>query len=224
MKGYDNLALNHQIELDLTLEEMTGALVFCRSKQDIVATLNGLPTWQQFVNGLQYLDFDPANPDWLEVPAAATGLNFTAGDFSLAVWARIDDAVTRTLMCRGLANTDGWMLHVSNTGRVGLATFQAGATQTTYSTIAIAAATFYLIGITRIDTAVRTYVNGEDVTDAPDTHVDPLTSARDLHIGILDNEVNDPWDGGMHRPRAWSRLLAPAEMRLLYDMDKDKFP
>ena len=222
--GYDNLALNIQLELDLTLEEMVGTLAYCRSKRDIVGTLHGVPVWTALASGLPTLEFDLANPDWVDVPAAATGLNFTAGDFSLAVWAHIDALATSTLMCRGVANTDGWLLQVDNTGRIGVATFQAAATQTTYSTASIAINTWYLIGATRSGADILTYLNGNEITDAPDTHVNPLTSARELHIGVLDDEASSPWDGGMYRPRAWARALTAMEMLQLYRMEEARFP
>lgn len=224
MVGYDNYNLAHQLVLDLSLEEETGLVAYCRGKTEIIATLHGTLTWQQFVNGLQYLEFTPG--DWLDAPGAdTTGLNFTAGDFSLAVWARADDlSTTRYLMVRGLANADGWLFYVSDAGRLGLSTCQAGGTQSTLSYADILVATWYLLGISRSGANVITYINGQNRLDAPDTHTNPLTSARELHIGILDDETNNPWDGGMHRPRAWNRALSPLEHMQLYNKERSLFP
>ena len=227
MIGYDKFSLNYQCVLDLTFEEMTGLITYCRAPSDIVATLHGVPGWQQFINGLQRLEFDPTNPDWLDAPQAdTTDLDFTAEDFSMMVWARIDDlTIDRYLMVRGLANTDGWLFYVQNTtGRVGFSTCQAAATQSSFSYGDIVTATFFLIGMSRSGASVRTYINGIDRTDAPDTHIDPLTANRELHIGITDGEVNNPWDGGMHRPRAWNRYLEAWEHELAYEMGRQMFP
>lgn len=227
MVGYDKHSLNHQLVLDITMEEETGLVAYCRGQTDIVMTLNGVPNWLQFINGLQYMDFDPTNPDWLDAPQADTGgLDFTAGNFSMMVWARIDVLADRYLMVRGLADTDGWMFMVGNTGRLGFATCQTvpAATQSTFSFVDIEVATWYLLGMSRNGENVRLYINGQDRTDAPDTHIDPLTSPRELHIGILDDETNSPWDGGMHRPRAWSRWLEPWEHRQAYLMSAQLFP
>jgi len=226
MIGYDKHSLNYQMVLDLPFTEETGLLVYSVSKNHIVATLHGVPTWQQFINGLQYLDFDPTNPDWLDVPGVDSyDLDFTSGNFSLAVWARVDDLSThRYLMVRGLANTDGWLFFVQDTGRIGFATCQAAATQASYSAAGdIVTAAFALIGMSREGADVWLYKNGIDVTDAPDTHINPLTSARELHIGILDDEINNPWDGGMHRPRAWNRRLSAAEHMAIFNAERQLF-
>jgi len=212
--GYDSHPLGYQCVLDLPFEEMTGLVTYCKAQTDIVATLNGVPTWQQFINGLQYLDFNPATPDWLDAPQAdTTGLDFTVGDFSMMVLARMDDlSIDRYLMVRGLANTDGWLFFVEDGGEIGFSTCQAAVTQVTRSAAGvITAATFFLIGMSRTGNVVRLFRNGQDVTDTAGDHIDPLTSARELHIGVTDGEVNNPWDGGMHRPRAWSRWLEPWE-------------
>lgn len=209
----------------LPLNEGVGALVHDRSMQMVTPfTLHGTPVWTQLASGIMVLDFDATNPDWLDCPAGSTGpLDFTSGDFSIGVWAKINDAVTRTLLCRGVANTDGWLVHVSNTGRVGFATCQAGGTQTTYSAVAITAGVWYFIGISRSGADALTFVNGEDVTDAPDTHVDPLTANRELHIGILDDETSDPWDGQIWSPRIWNRVLEPLEWLELFNMERHQF-
>jgi hypothetical protein len=209
----------------LPFREGTGALTNDKSIWRITPfTLHGTPTWTQLASGIMVLDFNSAHPDWLDCPGVTTAkLNFTTVDFSVGVWAKIDDAVTRYLLCRGLANTDGWALHVSNALRVGFATHQAGFTQATYSAACISVGTWAFIGVSRSGASVRTFVNGQDVTDVPDTHVAPLTSARELHIGILDNEVTSPWDGQIWNPRMWGRYLTPEEWRELFNMERHWF-
>lgn len=230
MIGYDKYRINFETELDLPFYEMTGLLAHDVGRDHVTCTLRGtggLPGWQQFINGLPRLEFTAANGEFIDAPqAASTGLDFTVGDFSLAVWIRQDDiSVRRDLIVRGLANTDGWYLFVDNTGRLAFATCQAAATQATYSTAgAVVVATWALFGIDRSGDAVRTWKNGEDITDAPDVHVDPLTANRELHIGIYDDEASNPYDGGMWRPRAWSRRLAGWEWRRLYLQERIWFP
>lgn len=227
MVGYDKYNLNHQKVLDLTFEEETGAIAYCRAQSGIVATLHGTPTWQQFINGLQYLDFDSTNPDWLDAPGADTaGLNFTAGDFSVGVWARLDDlSANRSLFCRGLLDTDGWHCQVLMNGSIVLFTNQAGGNQSSISSAGdIVITNWYLIGFSRDGASVRCFINGQDVTATVGTHTDPLTSARELHIGIYDNETGSPFEGAMHRPRAWSRALSRQEWLQLYNKERALFP
>lgn len=206
----------------LPFREATGTIVKDRSIWRITPfTLHGTPTWTLLASGIYVLDFNAGTPDWLDCPQASTAkLDFTTEDFSIVVWAKIDDATTRTLLCRGVANTDGWLMQVSNTGRLGFATFQAAGTQTTYSSVQVSPGFWYLLGIIRDEAVVRTYVNGVDVTDAPDTHVDPTTSNRELHIGIRDDETSDPWDGQMWNPRIWGRVLESWEHAELFNMER----
>lgn len=227
MIGYDKQSINFQSVLDLPFEEETGLVTYSLSDNHIVATLNGVPNWLQFINGLQYLDFDPTNPDWIEAPQAdTTDLDFTAGNFTVMVWARVDDlSANRMLFCRGLLDTDGWHCTILIDGSFVLYTNQAAANQSSLSAAGeVVIATWYLLGFTRIGTSVRCYKNGRDVTATVGDHIDPLTSARDLHIGIYDNETGSPFDGGMHRPRGWSRGLSPREHLEIYHRERARFP
>jgi hypothetical protein len=209
----------------LPFKEATGTLTHDRSIWRITPfTLHGVPVWTQLASGIYVLDFNSVTPDWLDCPAVTSAkLDFTAGDFSMGVWAKIDDAVTRYLLCRGVANTDGWALHVSNALRVGLSTHQAGATQATYSAACITVGTWAFIGVSRTGATVRTFVNGQDRTDVPDVHVNPLTANRELHIGILNDEVTSPWDGQIWNPRIWGRYLQPWEWLELWNMERHWF-
>jgi len=225
--GYDNLAINHQIVLDLPFEEMTGLVTYSRSHNDIgPATLHGTPVWQQLANGMQYLEFDPTNPDWLDIPAAdSVDLDFTSEPFSMGVWARVDDlSIPRVILCRGLLSTDGWSFAILADGSLTFVTNQGGATQITMSTAGdIVVANWYLFGISRVGPSIRCYINGRDRTNTAGAHVDPLTSARELHIGIYDNETLSPWDGGMHRPRVWGRALSSLDWMQWYNMGSPMF-
>jgi hypothetical protein len=209
----------------LPFNEGTGALANDRGIWRITPfTLHGTPAWTQLASGIMVLDFNSAHPDWLDCPAVTSAkLDFTTGDFAMGAWAKIDDAVTRYLLCRGLANTDGWALHVSNALRVGFSTHQAGATQATFSAACITIGTWAFIGVSRSGAAVRTFVNGQDRTDVPDTHINPLTANRELHIGILDNEVTSPWDGQIWNPRIWGRYLQPWEWLEIFNMERHWF-
>jgi hypothetical protein len=167
------------------------------------------------------LYFDASDPDWVDCSAAdSANLDFVGENFSISLWANMMAAATRTLLCRGVANTDGWLMQVSNTGRLGFATFQAGGTQSTYSTATIITSTWYLFGITRVGASVRTYINGIDCTDAPDTHVDPDSATRELHVGILDDETSDPWYGEMGHIKVYPKALESWEHMELFNMER----
>jgi len=234
--GFDNDPLNYQLLLSLTFEEMVGTITHDRAKPAIGAgavmelhhtcVLNGVPTWNQLGNGLPYLEFNPGNPDFLDCPAADTqDLDFTTEDFTLALWINVDDlTVDRYLMARGLLNNDGWLFYVNTNGAVYFFTNQAAANQDTSSANnAITTNSWCQLVITRSGGVVLLYKNGVDITDAAGAHVNPTTSARKLHIGIHNGEVNNPFDGKMWNPRIWARRLSPTEVMRLFVRERDLF-
>jgi len=199
--------------LALTFEEGAGNFAFDRSRVGIPFDLVGGPAHTQIIpSDLVVLDFDETNPDYLEASAAATNayLNFIAQDFSLSSWIRIDNlAADNMLMCRGLTNTDGWFWWVTAAGVIMVRTNQGGAAQNTFTGAEIAVDTWYHVGCTRTGATINIFLNGVNVTDTQDTHVDPLTSARDLHIGIYDDEASQPFAGMMWNPSAWLSWVVP---------------
>ncbi len=226
MIGYDAFDLNRQIALDLTLEEMVGAVAHDRSPFAHNCALTGVPAWAALGNGIPYLEFDETNPDFLDCAGAdTTELNYQAGDFSLAAWVRLDSlAAISTIMCRGLASTDGWYFEVLADGSINISTSQAAAEQVSISTAGIIVInTWYLIMATRNGDTIVPYNNGAAVPNTVGTHTDPLTSARELHVGIYDDEAATPVRGRIARPRIWSRQLSAAEIVRLWDMEKGWF-
>lgn len=228
MKGYDNLPLNHQLLLHLTFEEMTGLLAHDRAEPHHPHTLNGVPTWNQLANGLPYLAFDSTNPDWLDCPAIDTAdLDFTAGDFSLAIWRYIGwppALGSPQLFARGVGSTDGWELfYYAATRVIYFRTNQLGAQQITQGTAALGALagrTWALIGVSRSGASARIYVNAKDVVDVAGTHVNPATSPRALHIAVSDNHTSpfSGWvAGGPCGPRIWGRALSENAWAQLFE-------
>lgn len=230
----------HPTEFELLLD-----LYFRRGVSDVVddwaaphhpVTRNpggapGGPVWTDLDNGLTVLDFDHAIPDFLESPAADTvDLNFTTGDFSLAAWILIDDLWPpglppwgNAVLCKSLGN--GWIHFISADGAIEFRTFQSLFDYQASSSAAgeIAISTWYLVGVARSGASSRIYKNGTDVTDAAATHVDPLTSASKLYIGINGDETSRTFDGKMWRPRIWGRCLPPDEWAAIFAMERDLF-
>ena len=223
--GYDNLSINDSLLMHLTFEEMTGLVTYDRAGPQHPCTLNGVPTWNSLVTGLPYLDFVQATPDWLDCGAVATAdLDFTTEDFSIVLWIYPDAlGTTQMLVCRGLFNNDGWYLDLAPAGNLALATCQA-VTQSSVSDPVITASAWNLVGISRDGASVIPYHNGLDVSFISGTHINPATSARELHIGITDGEINDPFDGkiagGPCGPRIWGRSLSYRDHRYIWETER----
>jgi len=233
MIGYDNHVIGHQCVLDLPFEEMSGLVTYCTGKTDIIATLgNGAgasnPAWAQLVSGIPYLEFDlAAPPDYVDAPAAdTTGLDFTSGDFSMIVWVNADALTDRhVLMCKGLLNTRGWWFSVFTGGYITFEYYIPGYESVASVVSIIVAGTWYLVGVSRTGTSMRIYRNGDDVTDVDPFTGNPVSSVNDdLNIGVIEDKASYPFDGSMHRPRAWDRYLQPWEHRMVYNMECGMFP
>lgn len=231
MIGYDKHRINHQLVLDLTMEEVTGAAgdyIFDRARPHHPALLHGGTIgWTQLPSGLYVMDFTSGSPDWLDIGAAASAdMDFTTENFSVGAWVNPDSlAANLSIMCRGLLDTDGWHCQVLMDGSIVFFTNQAAADQYSQSpTGLITVGTSALVGFSRDGASVRCYINGLDVTETAGAHTNPLTANRELHICIYDNETGSPWDGQMWRPRVWSGLaLEGWEWLELFNMERDWF-
>lgn len=223
--GYDNYRPNQDAVLDLQLREGTGTLAHDFSKTHVAgATLTGAPVWTFLGNGLNYLEFDPANPDNIIVLAAAsTALNFTSGAFSGAVWIYPNAYGNRWLLHKGAAGT-GWGFWISATSPyLQFTTEQAGPTyQTTSGGANLALNAWQFVAFTRSGATGRVYLNGVDVTSTPVTHVNPVTAAAgDFYIGTTVGGGAGWYDGSMWRPRVWSRALAASDIAALYQRERE---
>ena len=219
---YDELPTNRQLLLDLQMREYSGTVTLDHSKAHHPLTFHGTPTWRQNAYDLNYLDFEAGTPDWLDCSALGTAdLDFTSGEFTLATWLSYESVGFRYLMCRGLTDTDGWEWAITTDYELWLRTNQAGAHQDTESAAgAIPLTTFTFACTVRDGASVVHYINGLPSLGTAGTHVNPLTSARELHIGLNDAESAGWFDGILWRPRIWSGALTAADVASIYRLER----
>jgi hypothetical protein len=219
---YDALPWNRQLLLDAQMREYSGAITYDHSRTHIPMAFHGTPTWAMNANRLNYIDFEATTPDWLDASGVATAaLNFTSGAFTLAAWVNLESVGFRYLMDRGLEDADGWSWAIDTDSALWLETSQAGAHQ--HSTSAMAAiplATWTFAVAVRSGAAVTFYVNGLPSYGTAATHVNPLTSARELHIGIMNSEAAGFYDGLLWRPRVWGCALTAAQIAQIYRVER----
>ena len=232
MIGYDKVPWNFGLVLAMTFEEgIGGDMTYDRSRRGHQMTLHNTPTWLQEASGLTVLYLDHTVPEWLDASAADTNteLNFTTQDFSIGAWINVDDlSDNRMILCRGLLDTDGYHCAILMDGTIVLYTNQAaagGQNQSSYSAAGeIVTGTWYLVGFTRHGAAVNVYKNGLNVTGTHGVHVDPDASARELHIGIHDNEADSPFGGMMWNPRIWRERVVPLyEWQMMFETERGYF-
>lgn len=238
VKGYDRLAVNHDINLDLGFNEGVGLV--SRDQAGVAhreATLVGVPAWSQWpLSGVTYLNY--GGVDYLECPAAETAdLDYTAGDYTLACWIRHQwNAATKLLMGRYALDTDGWECYVTDSApgiyyltlRHHHASLAPNTRDGCYSA-GWEPDIWWLMTITRHKQAGTSYPlhyrNGMpvDVTYDPVGLLDPDSAVRDLVIGVRFTKNANYWLGDMWRPRVWSRALEPAEVMMLFEMERNLF-
>jgi hypothetical protein len=117
------------------------------------------------------------------------------------------------------------MLINTGTNNIYVEINQAGATQyITSPADSIIAGSYYLVVFSRQGAVGRLYLQGIDATFYADDIIDPLTSARDLHIGIDDAETADlAFDGILWRPRIWGKTLSAKEVRFIFETERNLF-
>ena len=182
-------------------------------------------TWTRLYGRLWYLDFDGSN--YFEVPAAATELNFTSGEFTILVWVNpVSVAADQALMDKGLWNTRGYYFQIGTGGLIMFYTIQAAAEQHTVSTAVVTAGAWQLIGLTRSGAVVTTYHNGTDVTDVPGVHIDPVSAIGDIaSFGVARTFGGGIrfFDGGMILHRIYNYALTVADISFIFQAEKRLF-
>ena len=158
-------------------------------------------------------NFTPGTPDYLEIAAAYTQLDFTSEDFSIIARIKIDDLTsTQRIIIRGLRDNDGYELYIQATGSVRFITNQATAFQYTDSfTGQVTTTAYYTVGISRSGTSVIPFIDGVNKRDIAGTHTNPLTSTRSAKVGIADNLIDNPFDGKIQFVMAYNRALSAGE-------------
>lgn len=233
MIGFDKYSINHQLLFGPTFEEMVRLLAHDRAKPAHPLTLTGTPpTWHSLPSGFPYIQLDGA-ADFLECPAAAVGdLEFTAEDFSLAIWLNADTLGLGSNCVLGINETDvsGWLWFMTQNAPAGnylsLRTNQNGAHTDCYAS-GFAVNRWMLLGIVRVGAAAQMYRDGQPKLTTHgigglDDPVDPAGTQK-LLIGVQFDEATRFFDGGLALPRIWNRALSASEMRQIFELERHWF-
>lgn len=234
MIGYDNLAINHQILLDLPFREATGIITHDVAKphhQDV--DLINTPTWESLVSGLGVIEFDEASDQYLECIAAATDdLDFTSGDYSIGCWVyRATSSHTNIVIGKYGLDSDGIEVYLASNvmGYLEMRHHHGSLpdVRTGLSSVGWFPNIWYFMGISRSGAFPLLYRNGVSiaVTYDPVTGLsDPDSSAaRDLVIGARYTKNANFWHGKLWRPRIWNRALAANEWAQIFERERHWF-
>lgn len=224
MIGYDNWKINHQILLDLPFMRATGTVL------DDVSILHnpfnyigGPPDlWTALASDLQVLELTPQpTARWLQ--GSGDDYDFTTEDFSLGIWLNGDaDGILYDLVWFGNHSTNGYALDKRATDDFEFTTYNAGpASQSTISSVAYAAGSWMLIGVSRSGADVMITKNGEDITLTAGTHIDP--GAVGAGTFYISDGSPAAVDGKIWRPRIWDRALSAAEWLHIFELERHWF-
>ncbi|KKK74040.1 hypothetical protein LCGC14_2887740, partial [marine sediment metagenome] len=179
----------------------------------------------QLPSGLWVLNFD--GDDYIEVPAAATQLNFTTSAFTILYWLNMANLASAPIVfIRGLFGTDGYYTEVRAGGEIRFSTHQAaGANQISSSGAGeIVTGSWCCVTVTRSGADAKIYKNGNDLGIVSATHIDPATSSRSAKIGIYDDLASNPFDDGtIGEVSIYNRALSFGEIRHLYQQTKWRY-
>jgi len=232
MIGYDNLAINHQILLDLPFREGTGALyTHDVAKPHHPLTMVGAPVWTPLASDLMVLGFDVTDYIW-GLAADTDDLDFTSEDYSLGGWLYFtvggDD--DKTLMSRFLVSDSGWELyHYTNEILTLRHHHAAGATiRTAAHSENWAFGKWWFMGVSRSGASAQFYRGDASGLIALTTSIsaggliDPETCNQNFFVGNNVTGLN-VYNGMMWRPRIWGRALAAEGWMQIWNYERHWF-
>ena len=229
IRGYDKLALDYGMLLDLRFMEGVGLVTRDEAKPHHKITLVGAPAWTQTANNITVPYFDGAG-DYMECVAADTpDLNFTTGDYSIACWVYpIDTSSSMMIAGKYLLDSVGWELYLFALLADGYLTLRHHHASLApdnrdgcYSTD-WREKVWQLMVVTRSGLYPLHYRNAIPLTMSyevggvknPDSAI-----ARDLVIGTRFSKDQNWHKGNMWGLRIWNRALSPADVQLLFEME-----
>ncbi len=230
-RGYDKLALDYGMVLDLRFEEGIGLVTKDQARPHHEITLVGPPVWTQTPRNVTVLDF---TSDYLECPAADTvDLDFTSGDYSVACWICPEDTSTSmNIAGKYVLDTDGWEIYLFDlvvNGYLQLrhhhASLGPDVRDGCYS-MGWVENLWQLMVITRSGLYPLHYRNGIPLTMAYEVGgvKDPDSAiARDLVVGARFTKNADYYKRYMWGLRIWDRALSLFDVQLMFAMEREYF-
>ena len=234
--SYDELDLNADILLDLPLREGIGTLLHDVSKGHRNVTTSGGPVWT-LAGSVMMLQMDGTGDYLVATNANTTDLGFTTGDYSLGCWINwTDTSTSEIVMGRYDLNGGGWELYLFDNGltqslnlrhhhsltEVGTGAHPTHHRSAGYSVGWTDNSGWHLIGVSKVGGGeLKMYRDGVSLTVITGTGgiTDPEATTSDLLIGVRYDLGSNHYQGGMYRPRIWSRVLTASEWLGLYNKE-----
>lgn len=204
------------IKLDMAFGLGQGTKLGDKSRYRSHGTISGA-SWAAGAHG-RCLEFDRTVADYVYVAIAKCAqLDFTSQDFSVVIRALVADFTGHPAplgKTHGVGN--GWWCAFREDGAFWVATSNASGVQESKSSPAdFVIATWYTVGFSRDGDTITIYKNGVDITLTHATHIDPVPSLAQLHIGQL-WDSSQPYDGKIEFLRIFGNVALSAVEHLAY--------
>ena len=236
-KGYDKLALDYGMLLDLPFNEGIGALTrdIAKPHHQDVAFVG--PTWDKVaISNSNVLSFD-GGTDYLECPATATAdLDFTFEDYSIGCWVNWEDTGIVGEIVVGRYDIDvahsGWELYLAWNGVVDSLNLRhhhagtlvppiTGNPRSSCYSVGWTRGVWCLLGVSRTGgSEALHYRNGVALAMVTSGLVNPETCSEDLVIGVRWNKIATWYKGKMKRLRIWNRALSQNDWRNMFELER----
>lgn len=210
------LKMPSYVKLAMAFGVGAGASLFDKSRYRSHGAITGA-AWAAGLHGY-CLDFNPAIPGRVVIPAAYTQLDFTSEDFSIITRAYFDafPEIINTLFIRGWVNLEGYQFYVRDTGFLNITTNGPAGVATRSLAGEIVLGNWYTLGVSRSGASCRVFINGLDRSNAIGVHANPITSARSAKIGCHDNLTAWMMDGKMEFLRIFGGIALTASEHLAW--------
>jgi len=204
------------LALDMAFGIGAGATLFDKSRYRSHGSILGA-SWAAGLHGY-CLDFNPATPSYVSIPADYDQLDFTSEKFSIIARLLIDDfSAHSSLYSKGRYNQHGHEIYIRTNGDVAFRTFQTGASQvSSCGAGTISSDTYTTLGLSRDGEDVYLYKNGVDATAAHGTHIDPLSTSYDFNIGAQWDKAGQPFRGKIEFFKVFRNIALPASALLAW--------
>jgi hypothetical protein len=156
-------------------------------------------------------------------------LNYTSENFSFSYWVNFNSLNTNAagqgpiVIWKGSYVINGYYDQIATTGNIVFVTNQSGVFQaTTTNTGIIVASNWYNIAYSRNGSSVRIYLNGNDVTQTPGNHINPLSSNNNFRLASYNNgQICGNFR--LSNLQSYNRTLSSQEILQNYNALKSRF-
>lgn len=223
-RSLDKDTLGHGLLLSLPFSEGVGtATVKDIARPHHLVSQANSPAWTQLPSGQPVMSFNGVN-EYLSATGASTAdLDFVAGDFSIAMWAYIEDMSSAMILAgRYELDVSGWELYTFNYYlNLRISTGGADPSVSCYGKT-YNPDTWMLLGLSRAGAYPRFWRDGREMEATYETGgiPNPTTSAQDLVIGVRYSKNANYLNGKLGGLRIWNRALEPYEHRRIYDEER----